>query len=58
MYNTMVVEPTEEEEEGEEEEEEEEVVPITNSILKLTAIPKTQIEERNTQILVSLHRIK
>jgi hypothetical protein len=58
MYNTMVVEPTEEEEEEEEEEgeeEEEEVVPITNSILKLTAIPKTQIEERSTQIL---HGIK
>jgi hypothetical protein len=49
MYNTMVVDPTEEEEE---------VLPLPNSILKLTAIPKTQIEESNIQILVSLHRIK
>jgi hypothetical protein len=45
----MVVEPSEEEEE---------VVPITNSFLKFTAIAKTQIEESNIQILVSLHRIK
>ena len=43
MYSTMAVEPTEEEEE---------VVPITSSILKLKAIRKTQIEERNIQILV------
>jgi len=48
LYNTTVVEPTEEEE----------VVSITSCILKLTAIPKTQIEESNTQILVRLHRIK
>jgi hypothetical protein len=39
----MVTEPTEEVER---------VVTITNSILKLTAIPKTQIEENNIQILV------
>lgn len=40
MYNTTVVEPTEEEE----------VVSITNCFLKLTVIPKTQIEESNIQI--------